>query len=171
MERLPYDLYFVVTGLALVGWLALIVFPRQPWANFWLTGLVIPLLLALAYMALLLIFWFGPPAATFSQFRTLNGVFQMFSNPGLLLVAWINILAMDLVAGAWMTRKAAQLRMPYLYLLPCLIMTFIFAGFGFALFSIAVGVYGRWSDIARFEGQPAINSAPVAAVIDHRSKI
>src|SRR6267142_3936102 len=97
IEKLPYVLYFVVTALALVGWLSLIIFPRSAWSNFWLAGLVIPLLLALVYMASLLIFWFCPPGASFFQFFTLGGLYKMLGNPGLLLVAWINILSMDLV--------------------------------------------------------------------------
>lgn len=163
IEKLPYILYCVVTALAVIGWLSLILFPRSPWSNFWLSGLVIPLLLSLVYMSMLLIFWFNPPGAAFSQFFTLKGVYQMFGNHGLLLVAWINILCMDLVVGAWMARKAAQIRMPHLYLLPCLVMTFVFAGFGFALFTIIAAIGRGWSEIAKFEGQPPTNSAPLAA--------
>ena len=33
---LPPVLYAIVTIIALVGWAALIFFPRRPWANFWL---------------------------------------------------------------------------------------------------------------------------------------
>jgi hypothetical protein len=163
IDSLPYYLYFLVMALAAVGWLAIILFPRWRLTNFWIAGLVVPLVLCLFYMYLLLTFWFRDPPATLLQFATLKGVADMFRNQGLLLVAWINIIAMDLVVGAWMARKAAQIRMPYIYLLPCLIMTFVFAGFGFTLFSIVAAVGGGWSEIARFEGQPPTNTVPVAA--------
>ena len=163
IEKLPYILYGVVTALAVIGWLSLIIFPRSSWSNFWLAGLAIPVLLSLVYMAVLLMFWFIPPGTAFSQFLSLGGLYKMYANPGLLLVSWINILSMDLVAGAWMARKAAQIRMPYLYLLPCLVLTFVFAGFGFSLFAIIAAMGGGWSQIAKFEGQPPTNSAPVVA--------
>jgi len=67
------------------------------------------------------------------------------------------------VAGAWMARKAAQIRMPYLFLFPCLILTFMFAGFGFALFSIIAAIGAGWGEIAKFEGQPPTNTVPTAA--------
>jgi ABA4-like protein len=163
IDNLPNTLFLIVMALAVIGWLALIVFPRQSWANFWFSGVAVPLLLSVVYMFLLITYWFRPPAAALTQFLSLDGVFTMFGNKGLLLVAWINIVAMDLVVGAWMARKAAQIRMPYLYLLPCLVLTFVFAGFGFALYSLMVAMGGRWSQVSRFEGQPPTNTAPVLA--------
>lgn len=163
IDALPDYLYFVVMALAAVGWLGLILFPRYRLTNFWLAGLFVPLVLCLLYMYLLLTFWFRDPPANIFQFATLDGVAAMFRNKGLLLVAWINLIMMDLVVGAWMTRKAAQIRMPYVYLLPCLVVTFVFAGFGFTLFAIMAAAGGGWSQIARFEGQPPFNAAPVFA--------
>ena len=150
-------------AIALVGWLGLIFRPRSRFTNFWLAGLIAPLALGLIYMYLMLTFWYRDPAAQFSQFFTLKGIYAMFGNSGLLLVAWINLTMMDLVGGAWMTRKAAQIRMPYIYLLPCLILTFVFVGFGFTLFAIVAAIGGGWSEIAKFEGAPPTNTEPVAA--------
>jgi len=163
IDKLPHSLYFVGMGVVLTGWLALILFPRKAWANFWFSGLVVPQLLCFVYMYSLLIYWFLPPAASFSEFFTLEGVYKMFGNPGLLLVAWINIIAMDLVVGAWMARKAAQIGMPYVYLLPCLVLTFVFPGFGFALFSAMAAFCRGWAEISKFEGQPPVNTSPVAS--------
>jgi hypothetical protein len=162
IDRLPQSLFFVVMGLAIIGWLSLILFPRRPWANFWFAGLVIPFLLCLIYVYLILTFWFRQPAAVFSEFFTLEGVYAMFGNRGL-LVGWTDLVAMDLVVGAWMARKAAQIRMPYVYLLPCLVLTFIFAGFGFMLFAILAAIGAGWTEIAKFEEQPPINAQPATA--------
>lgn len=163
IDKLPHYLFFVAMGLVAIGWLALILFPRRFFVNFWFSGLIIPLVLYGFYMYLLVTFWFRDPAGRFSQFLVLEGVYLMFKNPGLLLVAWLNLITTDLVVGAWMTRKAAQIRMPYLYLLPCLIVTFVFAGFGFTLFAIITAIGGGWSQIGKFEGQPPTNISPVAA--------
>jgi hypothetical protein len=163
IDSLPTYLYYLVMALVLFGWLGLIIFPRRRLTNFWIAGLVVPLALCLLYMYLLLTFWYRDPAGKFTQFLTLGGIGDMFRNSGLLLVAWINLTMMDLVGGAWMTRKAAQIRMPYVYLLPCLILTFVFVGFGFTLFAIVAAIGGGWSRIAEFEGAPPTNTEPVAA--------
>src|SRR5258706_6416628 len=104
--QIPPVLYYVVMAIVLLGWLALIIFPRRPWANFWFSGVIVPQVLCLFYMYLLLTFWFLERRGHFLDFASLPGVYMLFSNSGLLLVAWINIIAMDLVVGAWMTRKA-----------------------------------------------------------------
>jgi len=161
---IPFFLYYVVVGIALTGWLALFFFPRRPWANFWYAGVIVPLVLSLFFIYLCLAFWFVEPPGQFSAYFSLGGVHQLFQNPGLLLVGWTDLLFVDLILGAWMTRRAAQARIPYIYLLPCLLLTFTFAGFGFALFAVICAVGGRWSAIARFEGIPDVNSEPVWAL-------
>ena len=162
---IPQILYPVVMGIAVLGWVALIVFPYSPKWNFWFAGLAVPLTLCLFYIVVLLMFWYLPPRPLPGDFLTLARVHRMFTNSGLLLGFWISILAMDLVAGAWMTRKAAQTKMPRYLLLPCLIMTFVFAGVGFALFSVVASVGGRWAQIADVEEVPALDSQPVTAVV------
>ena len=47
--------------------------------------------------------------------------------------------------------KRTQTRMPYIYLLPCLIFTFAFAGLGFVLFCVAMSFGERWGAIAAIE--------------------
>jgi hypothetical protein len=151
-NALPSFLYYVVMAIALLGWFALIFFPRRPWANFWWGGVIVPLVLCLFYMYMLISYWFVPPQMRVWNFRSLPTIYNpMFRNFGILLVAWINLTAMDLVAGAWMTRKAVQTRMPIPLLIPVQILTFVFAGFGFSLFALICAVKGTWGEIAEVE--------------------
>ena len=154
VDQQPYILFYVVMGFASLGWVSLLVFPRKNWANFWVAGISIPLILSLVYIYALATFWFRTPQGDFLEFLKLSGVHDMFANRGLLLVAWINILVADLALGAWMARKAAQVRMPYVYLAPCLLLTFGFAGVGFILFSILVAFGNRWPKVAEYEDEP-----------------
>ena len=124
------------------------------------------LLLSLFYMYVVLTFWFLPRRGMLTDFLTLPGVYRLFSNSGLLLSGWIDLIAMDLVVGAWMTRKAVQTDMPRFLLIPCLVLTFIFAGFGFPAFAIAAAIAGRWSGISDVEQVPAVESQPVVAVLE-----
>jgi hypothetical protein len=161
---IPFALYYVVVGIATTGWLALFLFPRRPWANFWYAGVIVPLILSLFFGYFNLSFWHVYPPLQPTAYFSLEGVHGLFQNPGLLAVGWTDLLFVDLILGAWMTRRAAQARIPYIYLLPCLLLTFTFAGFGFLLFAVICGVGGRWSAIARFEGIPDTTSQPVSAL-------
>jgi len=163
IEELPKTVYLLVMALAGLGWLALVLFPRRPWANFWFSGLVIPIILGPLYTVVMLVYWFQNPPGKVSGFFSLAGLRELFDNGGLLLAAFIDLLVMSLLVGAWMARKAAQVRMPYVYLLPCLVLTIALPGTGIVLFAVILAIRGGWSQIARFEGQPPTNTAPVAA--------
>jgi ABA4-like protein len=163
MHQLANNLYFLVMGLVVIGWLVLILFPRQSWANYWFSGIAVPLVLSFIYTIAVVAYWFQPPTGSLFQFLTLPTIYEMFGNRGLLLAGWIDLIAMDLVVGAWMSRKATQIRMPYIFLLPCLILTFVFAGVGFTLFAIVAAIGGGWGEMAKFEGQPPVNVWPVFA--------
>lgn len=160
---IPFALYYVIVGIDVTGWLALFFFPRRSWANFWYAGVIVPSILSLFFIYLNFSYWFIDPQGHISGYLSLGGVHQLFQNPGILLVGWTDVLFVDLIVGAWMTRRAAQIGMPYVFLLPCLLLTFTFAGFGFLLFVVLCAVYGRWPAIARFEGVPDTVSKPVWA--------
>lgn len=166
-----YLISFIVTGVA---YLTLIIFPRQSWANFWFAGLIVPLLLSILYTFVLFIGFFQDvkdPATgdVFSassplEFFSLPGLRFLFEKDLLLLAGFLDLLLMPLIVAAWMARKAAQVRMPYVYLLICLVVTFGAPATGFVLFALFVGLSrGGWSQIARFDSQPPFNTAPVFA--------
>ncbi len=164
-----YLISFIVTGVA---YLTLIIFPRQSWANFWFAGLIVPLLLSILYTFVLFIGFFqpidnpppgGPDFSSPLEFFSLTGLSALFEKPLLLLAGFLDLLIMPLLVAAWMARKAAQVRMPYVFLLVCIVVTFGAPGTGFVLYTLFVGLGGRWSQIARFDGQPPVNAAPVFA--------
>jgi hypothetical protein len=160
---LPGFFAFVLT-LELAGWAALLAFPQKRWANFWLGGIAIPQVLSLLYIYLLLTFWFLPPLGQFARMGTLPGVYALFENHGLLLVAVVNIVAMNLFAAAWMTRRAVQTEMPRYLLTICLVVTFAFSMLGFLVFAVAASIRGRWSLISIVEEVPPVESRPVVAI-------
>src|SRR6202008_1360227 len=97
------------------------------------------------------------------DFLSLEGLRRLFLKDGLLLSGFLDLLLVPLALAAWMTRKAAQVRMPYIFLLPCILLTFGFPGTGVVVFVILAGLGGRLAQIARFEGQPPTNTMPVFA--------
>ncbi|MGG5888824.1 ABA4-like family protein [Falsiroseomonas sp. HC035] len=128
---MPIESLFSAAGaLAMAGWLALLVAPRQRWANWWIGGLAVPAALSVLYVVLLAI---HAPGAS-GGFGSLAEVAELFATPGLLLAGWVHYLAFDLFIGAWICRRgAAEGLNPWLVRL-CLPPTFLAGPAGLLLF-------------------------------------
>ena len=126
----PERLFSLCNSLALIGWLILIFAGRMRWAARMLTGVVIPLLIAIPYAYLIAAHW----GETKGGFGTLDGVAELFSNHWLLLAGWIHYLAFDLFIGSWEVRDAQALGISHLLVIPCLIVTFMFGPVGLLLY-------------------------------------
>ncbi len=125
------DMIFSLSGaLAMTGWAALLASPFLPRLSQAVAGIAIPLLLAVAYSGIALAHWSG----TEGGFETLASVARLFEDPWLLLAGWIHYLAFDLFVGAWVVRTARAERIPFLLVIPCLFLTFLFGPAGFLLF-------------------------------------
>lgn len=123
------DLIFRLgNALALLGWLALAVSPagtrRAPLARR-LAGRWIPLVLAVAYVALFVQRGMGD-----GGYGSLADVQKLLADPGRLTAGWLHYLAFDLFVGAWLSEQAALLRVPHGVLLPLLALTFLFGPAG-----------------------------------------
>ena len=131
------DLLFSLSGsVAMAGWatlLAGVLIPSttlRQWAQR-LAGLAFPLLLSVAYAALVLAFWYGAPGG----FDTLPSVMRLFDTPQIALAGWIHYLAFDLFVGAWIARRAAEEELGFVLVAPCLVLTFLFGPAGYLAFS------------------------------------
>ena len=143
MNPLSPDLAFRAGNLlALASWIALALSPpsRRWTPRVWqLTGLWVPLLLALAYVALLLGHW-GP-----GGFGSLAELRQLFERPGLLAAGWLHYLAFDLFVGTWIARDAAQRGLPHAAVLPCLALTFLFGPAGLLAYAALTFLHSRFA--------------------------
>ena len=127
------DLIFSVANvLALAGWAGLIFLPGRGWITDGVAGFVIPLLLSVAYAGLIAAFW----ATAEGGFSSLDDVRLLFQTPGLLLAGWLHYLAFDLFVGAWEVRTARAEGIPHLFVIPALVLTFLFGPAGFFLFVV-----------------------------------
>ena len=126
------DLVFqTASTLALAGWAVLVLGWRAPVWSQRIAGLVLPLLLSVAYAGLILAFWTRAPGG----FGSLPEVMALFTLPEIALAGWIHYLAFDLLVGAWEVRTARREGIAFLLVLPCLALTFLFGPAGFLLFS------------------------------------
>jgi hypothetical protein len=127
----PERLFSLCNTFALLGWLILIFAGRMRWAARLVTGVVIPLVIAMLYVYILAAHWAETPGGGFG---TLDAVAALFSNRWLLLGGWIHYLAFDLFIGSWEVRDAQTLGISHLMVIPCLVATFLFGPAGLLLY-------------------------------------
>jgi len=136
------DALFQLSGpVAIAGWLALALSPLAPRYTQMAAALVIPVILSLAYAALILADWSGAEGG----FGSLADVMLLFTNPAIALAGWLHYLAFDLFVGAWEVRTARRESLPHLLVLPCLVLTFLFGPIGLLAFLGLRLVHGRFA--------------------------
>ena len=129
-------------ALALPAWAALSVSPwlgRMRPAIWALTGWAIPLVLAAAYLGMVLAYW--PMEG--GGYGSLEAVQALFAHPGMLTAGWYHFLAFDLCVGTWIAREGVRLDMPRILLVPCFVLTFWFGPVGLlAFFGLRAAPWG-----------------------------
>lgn len=126
----PETLFQIANPIAMAGWIALAFAPFAPRTAQLIAGLIIPLLLAVAYCALMLAHWSGATGG----YGSLPDVMALFADPHVALAGWVHYLAFDLFVGAWATVRARAAGIPHLLVLPHLVLIFLFGPAGFLTF-------------------------------------
>jgi ABA DEFICIENT 4-like len=123
-------LFQLCTTTAVAGWLVLLASPIAPTLADRISGLLIPTLLAIFYAGLVMAFWTRAEGG----FDSLPNVMRLFTKPEIALAGWIHYLAFDLLVGAWEVRTAREDRIPFILVVPCLLLTFLFGPAGYLAF-------------------------------------
>jgi hypothetical protein len=145
---IPVILFNVTMGLVALGWIPLCIAPAKRAINWWLSGVVIPFVVTILFTYLLLAYWDQPADQSFfatlaSRFFSLGGVGSMLQNEGLLAATWLDNLAMGMVGGAWITRRAQRTGLPYPALLVCQLVTLAMSPLGVVLYFVIEAARGR----------------------------
>lgn len=128
----PDQIFSISNTLAMLAWIALIVFPFKPWTSRILTGVVIALY-ALVYSWLI----FGSlNPADFESFGSLQGVMSLFTDQKAVVAGWIHYLAFDLMVGMYIVADAKKNSINRWLIVPCLFLTFMTGPFGLLLYFI-----------------------------------
>ncbi len=124
------DLLFSLAGTAaMVGWALLAMVPlRFAFPRALAVGIALGI--AMLYAALIAVYWSQGQGG----FDSLDAVARLFETRGLLLAGWVHYLAFDLLLGAWQRDEGRRIGLPQLFLIPCLLMTFLFGPLGWLLF-------------------------------------
>ena len=120
------QVFSAANTVSIVSWLLLAVLPGRRWVIDVVTGRVVPILFAIAYVAIVVTTFAGAEGG----FSSLSGVATLFRNPWLLLAGWLHYLAFDLLIGTWEARDARERGVPHLLLVPCLFLTLMFGPAG-----------------------------------------
>jgi Domain of unknown function (DUF4281) len=123
----PEAMFQIANPIAMLGWIALTFAPFAPRITDLIADLIIPMLMSVAYSALILAYWSGADGG----YSSLPDVMALFTDPHIALAGWVHYLAFDLFVGAWATRKARSAGIPHLLVLPHLILIFLFGPAGF----------------------------------------
>ncbi len=123
------QLFSILNSMAVAAWLPLVFLPRVRWSTT-VVPMVMPVLLAITYLALLI------ATLPWSEggFSSLAGVRALFDNPWALLAGWTHYLAFDLFIGGWEVRDAQRRGIPHLLVIPALVLTFLFGPVGLLLY-------------------------------------
>jgi hypothetical protein len=133
------QIFSICNFVVLPGWLLLVFAPRWRWTQR-IAALVLPLALAAVYLTLLIVYFRKGEGG----FGSLAEVSKLFANPYMLLAGWIHYLAFDLFTGSWLVRDSERLRIAHAYVVPCLLLTFLFGPVGLLTwFLIRTSLRGR----------------------------
>lgn len=126
------QIFSIANTLALLSWIILLVAPRWKWTNKIILSGIIPLILSVAYLILIVLF-FGKAEGGFDS---LSNVMKLFTNEWAVLAGWIHYLAFDLFVGIWEVKDSQAKGISHWLVIPCLILTFLLGPIGFLLYSI-----------------------------------
>lgn len=126
----PGTLFQACNTIALLCWIALAASTLIGAARHYVwpaTGLVVPALLALAYVAALAA---GLAKGGEGGFGSIAEVRALFADDHALTAGWIHYLAFDLIVGTLIARDAARAGVSAVFTLPALALTFLFGPSG-----------------------------------------
>jgi hypothetical protein len=109
-------------------WLLLIFIPNHSITKFFCHSIIVPLLLAIAYIFVTYqIILEGNTFEGFKLYLGLDGLNEIYSNESLMLVFWLHFLAISLFIGSWIARDCQKYMVPKILSIPCITITY-FAG-------------------------------------------
>ena len=146
------ETFFQATNtLALVAWIALVLFPGRRAVSGVACAVIVPAVLAFAYAVV--IGWkfatLGPPPG---DVMTLAGLRRVFSDDWVFAAAWTHYLVFDMVVGAWIARDAVRLGIHWLPRTAALLLTFLAGPVGFLVHLACRFLLRRAIDV---DGPPA----------------
>lgn len=136
----PGSLFALANLLVFPAWAMLVLLPWWKWTRV-VAAYLTPALLGVAWATLMA----GQFAPHGGGFGSLEQLAQMVRDPYMLVSIWLHNLILDVFLGAWEVRDSQRLGVPHMYVIPCLILTFLAGPLGLlAYFVVRVAVVRRF---------------------------
>lgn len=129
---MPQRFFEITNTVALLAWIALVLFPGRRLVSHLLCATVIPGLFSVCYAAVIgwKLFENGPPPG---DVMTIEGLRSVFADDWVFAAAWAHYLVFDMVVGAWIARDAVRLGIPWPLRTLALLLTFLAGPIGFLM--------------------------------------
>lgn len=137
----------LVNALVLPAWISLVFFPKKSWRP--LVVYSIAVLMALVYAVYVLS---GLDQFNAEAFSTLAGVKALFATDQAILTGWIHYLVFDLLVGHWLLQESQKHNIPHAWMIPCLLLCFMFGPVGFLAYTLVRSIY-------RFKAKTSTNNS------------
>ena len=134
---LTYENIYLIANWGVVPfWLLLIIDPSHNITKFFVHSVIVPLLLATAYIFIAYkIFLDGNLFNGFELYFGLENLYTVFSEESFLLIFWLHFLSISLFAGSWIARDSVKYLVPKVLTILTLILTY---------FGGPVGLFFYW---------------------------
>ena len=127
LSLLTYENIYLVANWGVIPfWLLLILLPYHSLTNFFVQSIIVPLILASAYLYLSYTLYLeGNIFDGFELYSSLDDLYSMFSNETLLLIFWLHFLAISLFTGSWIVRDSKKYLIPRIIVIPSLVLVYL----------------------------------------------
>ena len=130
------NIYLLANWGVIPFWLMLLTIPNQPITKVLVNSVIVPLILASAYVYLAYkLYLDGEVFDVFQLYFGLDSLYSIYSNEIFLLIFWLHFLSISLFIGSWISRDAQKYMIPKVLTMLSLILTY---------FSGPVGLVFYW---------------------------
>jgi len=130
------NIYLLANWGVIPFWLMLLTIPNQPITKILVNSVIVPLILASAYVYLAYqLYLDGEVFDVFQLYFGLDNLYSIYSNEIFLLIFWLHFLSISLFIGSWISRDAQKYMVPKILTMLSLILTY---------FSGPVGLVFYW---------------------------
>ena len=139
------NLYLWVNFGVLPFWLMLIIIPSSKITQFFVNSIIIPLILAAAYIFVLYQIILSDESITdiMSLYLSLDNLYTLFATESFLLVFWIHFLALYLFMGSWMSKDGVKYNVPRGLIFVPLILVYFTGPLGLVLYWALRSFYAK----------------------------
>ena len=119
-------------------WLLLIIVPNSKATQFFVNSIIIPLILATAYVYVLYLALLldEPIFDIFKLYLSLDNLYTIFATENFLLIFWLHFLALNLFLGSWVSRDGVKYNITRSLLFIPLILIYFTGPLGLVLYWI-----------------------------------